>query len=599
MINKDKNRDHNIPTSFFGLFRWAYSPHKSWLLFFIITTLISSIFFILNSYLLKQIVDILGKLKETSNTGNVIFWYILLIIINFFVHEFSWQGPVYANLKIAPIVKNKIINSMFVYVHKHSQNFFLNNPAGSISDKIDALAERFTSIFYLPTTTIIRGIMQFCFAILSIAFISPILSISLFIWAVLFTIIKMFFSNKIRKFSDDYSYSSANLYGKIVDSISNSANVRIFSRIDYESKYLRKYLNDIKKKYKLKELFVSKISLIQGMLLGIFIGFVILLLIKFRSQGLISIGDFAFVLTLLFAVTDSVWYTIDQFDVINDYIGECDQSLRTLIIPLEIKDVPNAKKLKVTQGNIEIKNIYFKYDKGNKDFIYNCSIPALQKVGLVGFSGSGKSTFVNLILRIYDTKSGSIFIDNQEIKEVTQKSLRENISVITQDSSLFDRTLNENIKYGKIDATKKEILIASKKAYVDEIAKEMSKGYNSNVGEKGNKLSGGQRQRVNIARAILKDAPILIVDEATSSLDSLTEKKIQDSINKTMKDKTCLVIAHKFTTLTKMDRILVFDQGRIIEDGTHNELLKKGKTYKKLWDQQVGGFLPDEKINNN
>ncbi len=598
MIVKDKDYNHNIPTSFFGLFKWAYLPHKFWLIFFIISTLISSVFFTINSYLLKQIIDILGKLNKIENTGNVIFWYIILIIINFFVHEFSWQGPVYANLKVAPLVKNKIISKIFAYVHKHSQNFFQNNPSGSISDRIDALADRFTSIFYLPSTTIIRGIMQFIIAIFSIAWISPILSIALIIWAFLFTIIKIYFSKKIRKFSDSYTHSSSNLYGKIVDSISNSANVRIFSRVNYEEKYLKRYLSDIKNKYQKKELFISKISLCQGILLGVFIGFVIFLLIQFRSKGLISIGDFAFVLTLLFAVTDSVWYTIDQFDVINDYMGECDQSLRTLITPIEIKDNLDAKELKIVKGEIKIDKVYFKYDKGSRDFRYNVTIPAAQKVGLVGFSGSGKSTFVNLILRIFDIDSGSILIDNQDIRDITQKSLRENISVITQDSSLFDRTLNENIKYGKIDATKKEVLEATKKAYVDEIAKEMPKGYNSKVGEKGNKLSGGQRQRVNIARAILKDAPILIVDEATASLDSITEKKIQNSLTTSMKNKTSLVIAHKFTTLSNMDRILVFDKGRIIEDGTHNELIKNGKIYKKLWDQQVGGFLPDEKTNN-
>ena len=223
------------------------------------------------------------------------------------------------------------------------------------------------------------------------------------------------------------------------------------------------------------------------------------------------------------------------------------------------------------------------------------SIEAGQKVGLVGYSGSGKSTFVNLILRLYDVKNGSILIDDQDIKNVTQSSLRNSIAMIPQDPSLFHRSLMENIRYGSMSATDEDVVLAAKKAHAHEFISALPQKYDSLVGDKGVKLSGGQRQRIAIARATLKNAPILILDEATSQLDSVTENLIQESLLELMKNKTTIVIAHRLSTLLHMDRILVFDKGKIVEDGTHSELFAKSGLYKHLWDAQVGGFLGDEK----
>ncbi|WP_291398139.1 ATP-binding cassette domain-containing protein [Acinetobacter sp.] len=228
-------------------------------------------------------------------------------------------------------------------------------------------------------------------------------------------------------------------------------------------------------------------------------------------------------------------------------------------------------------------------------FKINLSNTAGQKVGLVGYSGGGKSTFVNLILRLYDVTDGAILIDGQDIRDVTQDSLRENIAMIPQDPSLFHRSLMENIRYGRADSTDEEVIEAAKKAHAHEFISALPQGYDSLVGERGVKLSGGQRQRIAIARAILKNAPILILDEATSQLDSVTESLIQESLWELMQNKTTIVIAHRLSTLLHMDRILVFDKGKIVEDGTHSELLAKAGLYKTLWDAQVGGFLGDEK----
>jgi ATP-binding cassette subfamily B protein len=252
--------------------------------------------------------------------------------------------------------------------------------------------------------------------------------------------------------------------------------------------------------------------------------------------------------------------------------------------------------LRVTKGKITFSKVRFNY-KNTKPLFRRKSviIEPGQKIGLVGYSGSGKTTFVSLILRLYDVTSGQILIDGQDIRDVTQDSLRCHISLIPQEPSLFHRTVMENIRYGRLEASDEEVIEAAKKAYAHEFIMQLPEAYDSLVGERGIKLSGGQRQRIAIARAILKNAPILMLDEATSQLDSVTEIEIQKSLWVLMQNKTTLVVAHRLSTLLQMDRILVFDQGKIVEDGTHAELLAENGLYKGLWDAQVGGFLQDKK----
>ena len=287
---------------------------------------------------------------------------------------------------------------------------------------------------------------------------------------------------------------------------------------------------------------------------------------------------------------------MSQVDEFNQAVGKCKQSLINLIMPHELKDEQEAANLVVTKGQIVFSGVKFHYH-GTQTLFQNKSvaIDAGQKVGLVGYSGSGKSTFVNLILRLYEVADGQILIDDQNIRQITQDSLRANITMIPQEPSLFHRRLMENIRYSRIEASDEEVIEAAKKAHAHEFISKLSQGYESLVGERGIKLSGGQRQRIAIARAILKNAPILILDEATSQLDSVTESNIQDSLWDLMQAKTTIVIAHRLSTLLHMDRILVFDNGHIVEDGTHSQLLHHQGLFKTLWDAQVGGFLPNKK----
>ncbi|MCP3659204.1 MAG: ATP-binding cassette domain-containing protein [Bacteroidetes bacterium] len=318
----------------------------------------------------------------------------------------------------------------------------------------------------------------------------------------------------------------------------------------------------------------------------------ILLLINERQNERITIGDFALVLGLNGTIIHLLWWNIKRLSDFSKLLGETQQALKAIFAPVEIYDINNAKTLEYKKGIIEFNNVTFGYVKNNPFFKnFSLKIKSKEKIGIVGYSGGGKSTFVKLLLRLYDLQKGEILIDGQNISKVTQESLRQLIGIIPQDPTLFHRTFRENILYGNTKASNKELLEASKKAHAHEFIINTPNKYETKVGERGIKISGGQRQRVSIARVILKDAPILVFDEATSQLDSITEKYIQNSMDFLMKDKTTIVIAHRLSTLLKMDRILVFDKGKIVEDGSHKELLNKKNHFYKLWQTQINGYI--------
>jgi ATP-binding cassette subfamily B protein len=313
------------------------------------------------------------------------------------------------------------------------------------------------------------------------------------------------------------------------------------------------------------------------------------------DSGQISVGDFTMSIGLALLIISDARNLTRRFLEFFEYVGNVSNGVETIIGPHEIIDQANAYPLAVSSGRIEFKQVRFGYDPARPVFDdLNVVIEPGQRVGLVGFSGSGKSTFVSLMLRNYQLQAGSICIDGVDIAGVTQDSLHQQVSLIPQDPSLFHRSLKDNIGYGKLDATNEEVIAAAKMANADEFIQSMVDGYDSLVGERGVKLSGGQRQRIAIARVMLKDAPILILDEATASLDSLTEKTIQENLDSAMGRKTVIAIAHRLSTIAHLDRILVFDKGCIVEDGSHEQLLARQGFYYQLWSMQAGGFLPEE-----
>jgi ATP-binding cassette subfamily B protein len=314
-------------------------------------------------------------------------------------------------------------------------------------------------------------------------------------------------------------------------------------------------------------------------------------------RGGISVGSFAMVASLLLLVINDVRNLSRRFLEFFEYVGNITDGVGVIVRPHELVDAPGARDLQVTRGEIRFENVDFRYPGGMEVFRgLNLTIHEGQRVGLVGFSGSGKSTFVNLILRLYDIQGGRILIDGQDIRETTQDSLRGAIAMIAQDPMLFHRSLLENVRYGRLDASDQDVQEAAQQAHAHEFIVSLPEGYNSLVGERGVRLSGGQRQRIAIARAILKNAPIFFMDEATSSLDSVTERHIQDSIEDLMRGRTAIVIAHRLSTIAHLDRIVVFHQGEVVEDGTHTELLARGGHYARLWSMQAGGFLPEHEV---
>ncbi|KXK42014.1 ABC transporter ATP-binding protein, partial [Nitrosomonas europaea] len=313
------------------------------------------------------------------------------------------------------------------------------------------------------------------------------------------------------------------------------------------------------------------------------------------QQNQISVADFVMSVSLSLLIIGEVRNISRRFIDLFEYIGNIANGVGIIVREHEIVDRPGAQPLHITRGCIELRGVTFGYSPDNPVFEnLDLRIEGGQRVGLVGYSGSGKSTLLNLILRLYDPQQGSILIDGQDIREVTQQSLHEQISLIPQDPGLFHRTLLENIRYGRPGATREEIELAARGADAHEFIERMPNQYESLVGERGVKLSGGQRQRISIARVIAKNAPILIMDEATSSLDSITEQAIQNSLSALMKNKTVIVVAHRLSTIAHLDRILVFNRGRIIEDGSHAQLLAANGAYTQLWSRQADGFLVEE-----
>ena len=421
------------------------------------------------------------------------------------------------------------------------------------------------------------------------------LAMVLSLWLGLYIFISYILAKRCRIYSQDFAAARSLVTGKIVDSVTNVMNAKMFARREYEEDYLTDYLNHevdhaLRTYWYMEKLRWFQFTAAMVLMIGI-VGFAL----KIWSEGELTVGEFSMVAGLAILLIEAARGLSRSFLEFFEYVGNIADGVSIFIQPHDIIDKPDAQNLIVTRGEIAFRQVNFTYPEGLQVFEdLSVTVEPKQQVGLVGFSGSGKSTFVNLVLRLFEPQTGSIEIDKQNILEVTQDSLRENVSMIPQEPQLFHRSLMENIRYGRLDASDDEVIEAAIKAHAHEFILQTEKQYDSLVGERGVKLSGGQRQRIAIARAILKDAPILILDEATSSLDSVTEKKIQLGLQTLMKDKTVVVVAHRLSTIANMDRILVFDQGRIVEDGSHQKLLQMNGHYAHMWNMQAGGFLPEE-----
>ncbi|HAT1867317.1 ABC transporter ATP-binding protein [Legionella pneumophila] len=585
---------HRLPNHL-GFFIWHFlKPYRATVVVFILLAMLAGFWGPFNSLLVKSFINTLAS--KTSMDMSSLYWIAGLLVLNFIVFDnITWRTLGFLNYKYEAVIKNQIISQTFEYVLGSSHQFFQDNLSGRISDQITTLADNLEIILHRVSVDFIRGASLLIVSFIMAYYVNVLFFYILLLWFIAFASFSIWMSRRLVHLSDDHASSESQLSGQLVDALGNQSNVRIFSQKTYEVSRMNGYFRLVQQAFQRKELFIVLLCCAQGGMIAVMMGCAAFTLIHLYGKGLISIGDFALILGLSMELGHMMWYTMYQVDQFNQALGKCKQSLKSLVIPHDIKDKNKASQLVVTHGHIEFSKVKFHY-QGAYSLFQNKSvtISAGQKVGLVGYSGSGKSTFVNLILRLYDVVDGQILIDGQDIQSVTQESLRLAIAMIPQDPTLFHRSLMDNIRYGRTNATDEEVIAAAQKAHAHEFISLLPEGYEALVGERGVKLSGGQRQRIAIARAILKNAPILMLDEATSQLDSITEANIQDSLWELMQGKTTLVIAHRLSTLLHMDRILVFDKGHIIEDGTHSELLKEGGLYKTLWDAQVGDFLPDK-----
>ncbi|MDP3268671.1 MAG: ABC transporter ATP-binding protein [Legionella sp.] len=545
-------------------------------------------------YSLKMIVDSLGSHSPGQNIFAAVApalwvgggaWITLLVIIRL---QNWWQGYV------IPRFQADVRMSVFDYLNKQSYHYFSNQMAGTLANKVNDLPRALDAIFMIISWYAIAAFSSIIVALILMCTINYWFAIVLLTWIIFQLYISYKLSRKVDLYSIENAEDKSELSGKIVDSLSNANAVKLFSRSRQEFLYVSKSQDKEEKSNKKLTIYMNIFRLYLDIPVTIMLVTMVYLLLNFWQKGLISTGDFVFIFNVSFVIMSQIWYLCHAMADLYREMGIARQAIAILSVPIEVQDVPDAKELEVTEGKIEFDEVTFHYSQGKKVFENkSVVIQPGQRVGLVGFSGGGKTTFIHLILRFFNVESGRILIDGQDISQVTQESLRASISMIPQDTTLFHRTLMENIRYGNPDATDEEVYYASRKACCDDFIELLPEKYDTMVGERGIKLSGGQRQRVAIARAILKNSKILILDEATSQLDSLTEETIQNSLWELMDSKTSLVIAHRLSTLLHMDRILVFAEGKIVEDGTHDELVAKNGLYKSMWEAQIGGFLPE------
>lgn len=548
----------------------------------------------LRPYLLKLLIDAASQNSGAAAVAKL--WEIApYFIALLFAFEFACQFYDWCDMRYKPAIKNYIAEMLVDHLLKHDYRFFQTQMAGNLTAKINDLVKYTPDIIKTIIDNYLTNIFSIFVAIYVLWQVNIWFALGIFIWTVMFIIISVSTISRFDYLANNRAEASARITGAIIDIFSNVLNVKLFARKFFELTRLESFMKNYYVASITQRWFLLKVYASQGLSYAIYQTFCIVLLIKLFGDGAVTPGDFGMIISINLWVVDCIWDMSDKMRTFSEHWGSIDQALKTLYAPIRITDKPDAKALTVSRGEIVFDRVEFKYTSNNLLFNQqSVIIPAGQKVGLVGYSGSGKTTFVNLILRLFDVTAGRITIDGQDIRDITQASLHASIGTIAQDPSLFHRSVMENIRYGKLSASDEEVIQAAKEIRAHDFIMALPDGYNSLVGERGTKLSGGQRQRISIARAILKNAPILILDEATSQLDTETERYIQEAFKKIMPGKTALVIAHRLSTLLYMDRILVFDQGKIIQDGTHQELMAQEGLYKKLWTSQVCGMIPDE-----
>lgn len=523
--------------------------------------------------------------------------YIWLYLASMIVSIVIWRTQAYVTWKKGILV----VQDIYVYLFKHLQTmgsrFHADRFGGALVSQVNKFAgayERFDADF---TWNIVTAATAFTISLGILFTISQLYASVLLVISVVFLVVVYFRMRYQAPFNRRLASSESDRTAKLADNITNISIVRAFANEKFENKLFKQQASETTKKYfammkvQMKNELITQSS--TNMLNFIAVALGIIAITEFG----VSVGALYLVLTYTVNLTNRLWQSMFVVRNINRVFGDATDMTKILELEPEIQDPETPRKLEVKNGNIEFDKVDFRYiEEDNYTEVFknlNLQIKGGEKIGLVGHSGGGKTTITKLLLRFSDIQKGKILIDGTDIADVKQEDLRKSIIYIPQDPSLFHRSLADNIRYGKLDATDEEVIKAAKMAHAHEFISKLAHGYDTLVGERGVKLSGGQRQRVAIARAMLKDAPILVLDEATSALDSESEKLIQDALWKLMEGRTTIVIAHRLSTIQKMDRIVVLENGKIVEQGSHKELLDKGGVYAGLWAHQSGGFIEE------
>jgi ATP-binding cassette, subfamily B, bacterial len=585
-----------LPDSPFRFIRHFVARYRWWYLAMVVFETINSTCGILVPYATGQVIKGVTAAHEHSlgllQTLKGPLWLFIGLSIGEVL--FSRAGG-RCQIILGPRQRQTVTRALYAYLQHHSHRYLSNDFAGALAHRISETSlgvsqTLWTIIFDFWPMVIVFGV---AIGILGHAYRG--LAELVGIWSMCFVAVSFWLAMRARPYAVAAAAARSETTGKVVDAVTNLTSTRLFARLGFEREYLdgqlRKELGAVRKSNGYSE----RVRWFQYVAAAILKIGVLYYSLQLWARGAITVAEFVVACTTALLVINEARNLSRRFLEFFEYVGNVANGVQIIIKPHEIVDVAQAVPATIERGRIEFQNVTFGYTAERPIFRdLSVTIPAGQRVGLVGFSGSGKSTFVSLMLRLYDVQGGRILIDGADIRAMTQESLHRQLSLIPQDPNLFHRTLMENIRYGRLDATEEEVMEAARKAHAHDFIMQIKDKYDSLVGERGVKLSGGQRQRIAIARVVVKNAPILILDEATSSLDSITEQAIQETLDEVMKCKTVIVVAHRLSTIAHLDRILVFDHGVIVEDGSHGQLIARQGAYYRLWSRQAGGFVLDD-----
>ena len=599
---KDLNKP--LPTRFFPFVWQAAKGVRPYLLLLILFTAGAASF---EAVLYAKIGDLVNWLSKSQpdtflaqHQNNLILLSAILLANIFFS---SMQS----------IVKHQVLYSSFPMrlrwrfhnlLLQQSLDFFHSDFAGRLSAKVMQTSLAVREFWVILGDMLAYVLIYFVTISVVLGAISPLLIVPLMLWLFLFIVAACFFIPRLSRISNKQADARAEMTGRITDAYTNIQTVKLFAHAGRESQYAKEsmqgFMLTVYKQMRLGVQYEISINLLSVVLYGGVLGTAIWLWMNGKAELGIIAATTAMILKLNSIAEFMMWQTSALFE----NVGTIQDGMKTLGRPINIQDQKDAKALQDPHGEIKFENVSFAYNNKNVIDQLNLTIQPGEKIGVVGRSGAGKSTLIQLLLHFYPLNEGRISIDGQDIAQVTQDSLRKNIALVTQDTSLLHRTVAENIKYGRPQASDEEMLDAVRKAKAEDFIPQLTdsrgkSGYDAYVGERGVKLSGGQRQRIAIARVFLKDAPILILDEATSALDSEVEAAIQSSLDDLMQGKTVIAIAHRLSTIAQMDRLIVLDEGHIAEQGTHDELVALNGIYARLWQRQTGGFLLEQQLITN